>query len=56
MTHSGVNKKSTKHVRLDAGWHRILSSVAKRRHTTMGALIEACLADYYPQFMEEIRE
>lgn len=41
-----INKKVTKLVRIDSGWHKTLKILAARQETTIKGLIEASLADY----------
>ena len=44
-----VDRKTTKQVRIDAGWHQILKVDSARAQTTIRELIETCLGDYYQE-------
>lgn len=42
-----VDKRKTKQVRIDAGWHRELKVQAALQGTTIRDLIEGCLAEFF---------
>jgi hypothetical protein len=41
-----VDKKISKQVRIDAGWHQILKDIAKREGTTLISLLDGIFSEY----------
>ena len=48
-----IDKKTTKQVRIDAGWHHELKILAAKQTKTIRELVEACLAEALADFNEE---
>ena len=42
-----VDKKTTKQIRIDEGWHKALKIEAARQDRSIRELVEECLGDYF---------